>query len=117
MIIINNKDPTFHRVSDNSCDILDWCIISNNLHQKFIDFKVLNNNLVDSDHLPLLVEFNFSKKTKVSEKIMSSTVKLDYNKANWSGFENDLNIVHPPPNTPIDELNRIIVESIISAKE
>jgi hypothetical protein len=78
---------------------------------------VLNNNLVDSDHLPLLVEFNFSNKTKVNEQIMSSTVKLDYNKANWSGFENDLNIVHPPLNTSIDELNRIIVESIISAKE
>ena len=34
LLIVNYKDPTYYRISDNSADILDWCLISNNLNQQ-----------------------------------------------------------------------------------
>jgi hypothetical protein len=61
LLIANNKDHTYFRTHDNSSDILDWCIISNNLHQNFVKFEVLNNNLVESDHIPLRIEMNFEQ--------------------------------------------------------
>ena len=50
--------------------------------------------------------------SKFKHVIKPSTSKLDYNKANWTGFENDLNIQHPTSNVSIDELNRIIVTEL-----
>jgi hypothetical protein len=38
---VNNKDATFYRINDNSRDILDWCLISNNMHKNFKSFEVL----------------------------------------------------------------------------
>ena len=35
LIQLNNKQPTYHRTHDNSSDILDWILVSNNLYSQF----------------------------------------------------------------------------------
>ena len=45
---------------DNSSDILDWFLISNNFYNKYDSFEILENNPVESDHFPILVSLNLS---------------------------------------------------------
>jgi hypothetical protein len=35
LIAVNNKDYTYSRINDNTQDILDWCLISNSIFDKF----------------------------------------------------------------------------------
>jgi exonuclease III len=38
LLVANNNECTYHRMNDNSQDILDWCLISNNIHDKLKSF-------------------------------------------------------------------------------
>ena len=42
ILIANNNEATYSRIHDKSNDILDWCLISSNMHDEFISFDVLD---------------------------------------------------------------------------
>ena len=79
-------------------------------------FEVLNNNLVESDHISLRIEMNFEQ--NVNTNLIDPTYSniYNYNKADWIGFERDTEIQNPPSNTSIDELNSIITKTLNTAK-
>ena len=65
-------------------------------------FEVLNNNLVESDHIPLRIEMNFEQNVNTNLIDPTYSNKYNYNKADWIGFERDTEIQNPPSNTSID---------------
>ncbi len=111
LIIANNNQPTYYRVHDNSSDILDWALMSSNMYEKLTDFKVLDDNEVDSDHYPFKLTLNFEKN---EPDLQNRTItSLNYNKANWPAFQNQLNNKSiPTSNLTIDEINEQLVNAI-----
>ena len=65
-LIVNNKQPTHVNFNDKTSSIIDYCIISTKLHDKFNEFEVLVGEEMTSDHLPCLISFqlnsNFQKR-------------------------------------------------------
>lgn len=68
----------------NNQKILDWVLVSNEVLNTPVDFEVFNENLVDSDHFPIMVSL---KVTTTKEQEQSSNVHmLNYKKTNWENF-------------------------------
>jgi hypothetical protein len=66
---------------DSTSDVLDWFLISNNFFNKFDSFEILENNPVDSDHLPILVSLNLSH--EINKLSKSTRLEHDFNKTDW----------------------------------
>ena len=116
LINANNKDPTYHRIQDNSSDILDWCLISNSLYQKLTSFEVQDNNIVDSDHFPVLIILDLKTDSAQRQNVTNNlSPTLNYNKADWNNFASDLSGQYQTENHNIDELNQLIVDEINKA--
>jgi hypothetical protein len=114
LITLNSNKPTFYRMHDNSSDILDWFLISNNFYNKFDSFEILENNLVDSDHLPILVSLNLSH--EINKLSKSTRLEYDFNKTDWEKFEHHLNSqIINTTNESIDSINEKLTKSINEA--
>ena len=95
---MNNKESTHYNFNGktNINNILDLCIISTNLYNKFISFEVLKDEDMTSDHLSYVVSFNFiNNNTRWSEsnskQPMQNTFKrYNFKKADWNKFRNQL---------------------------
>ena len=121
LLKVNNEKHTFHRISDNSYDTLDWCLLSHNLYEYFISFQVLNKNLVDSDHYPIQINMQFDKNEVQIQELNNNNAKnkFNYNKANWSNFRKDLEQVslNHISSLTIDELNEFLINEIAKARD
>ena len=114
-LIVNDKTPTYHRMHDNSEEILDWCIISSSMHKNFVSFEVLKDNLVDSDHVPMQIKLSKVKNKQATTIEKELSKRYNLNKADWINFAKDLNDVKPQDKLSIDELNSFIIQEIIKA--
>jgi hypothetical protein len=119
LIIINNKQPTYHRLHDNSTEILDWFLISDNMHDKLLEFKVLENSPLNSDHYPIQVKLNLNDNdltcNDTTQVLNNNNIKprYNFNKADWDGFQNSLqNTTINTNKRDIDELNNEITNAI-----
>ena len=114
LIQLNNKQPTYHRTHDNSSDILDWILVSNNLYSQFGQFQVLENNLVDSDHYPILVTMDIKKGLNKNTNYLEE--QFNFNKTDWKTFQEFLNAQHiDTKNQNIDKINEELNEIINKA--
>jgi exonuclease III len=66
-------------IAVNNKDILDWCLISNSIFDKFNSFEVLQKNLVDSDHFPIQIEFQFTNSLNTNHNIINNSTKPQFN--------------------------------------
>ena len=121
LLVVNNADHTYHRLNDNNSDILDWCLVSHNMHEAFKSFKVLHENLVDSDHYPIQIELQFNKKEVQFQELNNDNgkKKFNYKKANWSNFSKDLEIVSLDhiDFLSLDQLNYFLTNELTKAIE
>jgi hypothetical protein len=119
-IIVNNKEPTHINFNGKTKSILDYCIVSNKLSDKFEDFKVCVDEDMTSDHLPYILSLNFdmsNRKIKYSQfaKVNNS---YNFNKANWVEFKNCLPLkVDNGIDNNVNKLNKFVCESLISAAD
>ena len=111
LIVANNSSPTYHCMHRNNQEILDWVLVSNEVSNTPLDFEVLNENLVDSDHYPIMVTL---KVTKTNEQEQSSNAHMfNYKKTNWENFREDLTkSVFTFENKSVNEINDEIVKEI-----
>ncbi len=77
LLEVNNAEPTYHRLSDNSSDILDWCLVSNNIHEDLKSFEVLHGSLLDSDHYPIQIEMKFNENNVKIQELNNNNGKKD----------------------------------------
>lgn len=118
-IAVNNKDITFHRLHDNSKDILDWILISPNLAEYFKCFKVEYEYGITSDHYPIIAIFDFGNKTSnyFAEAQINNTLNLNYNKAEWTKYKEILNKTKSnEEDRDIELINAEIINELIHAR-
>ncbi len=62
-IILNNEDHTYqsYRLNKKFSDKLDLAICSSGIFHSLINFQLLTNEDMTSDHLPVYIEFKHSK--------------------------------------------------------
>ena len=121
-IIANDvSQPTYIGFNQDKKSVLDVCICSPFLWNKITEFKILSNDNMGSDHLPLFVNFSGSplSKTCAANIKYSGEVNFKYEKADWESFKSELDIYAPyiPPNDEIELLNKFFVDSVYSAAQ
>ena len=57
-LIMNNKESTHYCFNGKTESILDYCIVSSNIHKLFDSVEVLKNDDMTSDHVPIKINFN-----------------------------------------------------------
>ena len=66
LIILNNRDLTFHHANGRYSDILDYAFVTSNLYNYIESFEVLDD--IGSDHLPIFIKFKCNiDKNKTTE--------------------------------------------------
>jgi hypothetical protein len=71
LLVLNNRDPTYfsHSIKDYS-EILDLALCSPSAASKLIEFEVLSDMRMGSDHAPISTHFAFSPRfTTINETI------------------------------------------------
>jgi hypothetical protein len=86
LTVLNDRSPTFHRVSSGYKDVLYLMLCSSNLTDSVTDFKVFDEEMT-SDHYPIMTTISLEKAIK-NPNIPKS---LDLKKANWDQFRDFLN--------------------------
>ena len=115
LLIVNNRDPTYHGFSYDKCAILNYCICSSNIYQKTFGFEVLLDSAHDSDHDPFVISIRKAKSPFARAKIAAEHM-FDYKKADWNVFTQSLEITTEMSYTScVDKLNELIVSSIKKA--
>ncbi len=97
---------------------MDYCITSTEIHDSFDSFKVLKNDDMTSDHVPFIIKLNKTQERDSTNrtKYFNSRKVFNFNKANWSKFGELLpNILPTKYGSCVDEINKFVVESIISS--
>ena len=91
------------------------------MHEAFKSFKVLQENLVDSDHNPIQIELQFNKKEVQFQELNNNNgkKKFNYKKANWSNFSKYLEKVSLKhiDFLSLDQLNYFLTSKITKAIE
>ena len=111
LIILNNRDLTFHHSNCRYSDILDYAVVTSKLYNYIDSFKILDD--VGSDHLPIFIKFkcNIDK----NNTIEITDQNLNYNKANWALFKFFLIKSASEIDTKIslNEFNKTVCEKIL----
>ena len=117
IVKLNNKTSTHINFANGSKEILDIVLCSSDIYTSFTKCKVLSKYDMNSDHLPVNVEFNF-KKTKINRCDIKNANDLNLGKADWEKFKQHLPIKFPSEcGNDIQKLNKFIVTSMLSAAE
>jgi exonuclease III len=118
-LIVNNKEPTHFSFNGNSESLLDFCIISTNIHDQFDSFEVLKKDDMTSDHVPILIKFNKNVNEQVIGSCDVNTRKYyNLNKADWLKFKDYLPKTLPTDiDKNINKINRYIIDSIIDSAD
>ena len=75
-LILNNKNYTHHCFNGNTASILDYCIVSSNIHDLFDSFHVLENVDVTSDHVPIMISFKHERNDTANQNNSSNLRKI-----------------------------------------
>lgn len=113
--LINNKEPTFHRVRDNYTEILDLCVCSTGISLLIDSFEVEYKWDMDSDHYPICVSLDLAPNNRArSEK----DNRYNLSRANWALFGSLLNC-NPDEEilADVNKLNLFIVVEMLRAAE
>ena len=84
-LLINDSTPTYSSRSHDYTSVLDIFLVSNNLGRFISSFFVLDDDLT-SDHYPICLQLDFS----IVKIDLSNSLKLNYEKADWVKFQNEL---------------------------
>ncbi len=117
-IILNNNEHTYFNFNGSSSDILDLAISSSTLYDAILNFEVLIDDEMTSDHTPIVLELkNSTVKNKLTEcQNPGKANTYNYNKADWNLFKRSL-----PKSAPIEltndeeKLNDFVVHSLLNA--
>jgi hypothetical protein len=107
--IINNKKHTFHRIYNDYTAQLDLIICSPLPASKLVDFEVLENKEMSSDHYPISAVFDL--KPKKQDRVKSNQLKFDYKEL----FKEELDNSTLQTDTSIEELELNIRSKILDA--
>jgi len=101
MLILNDDKPTYYSYSNpNYCARLDLIISSPSIEEMNTSCVVVVDQLLRSDHFPVVAQFNLRKQT--TNSIEKNTKIFDYWKADWPLFKQLLQNLDPPAEVKSD---------------
>ena len=106
---------TFQRVREDGCQnsVIDYAVVDRSLQGNVSAFKVCVDSFVDSDHNPLLIQF---ENLRTEEGVAQRTL---FKKVNWEKFrvevENKMDSIEDFTELSIESKSRLIERSILSA--
>jgi hypothetical protein len=92
--MLNDKSSTYINFSSGTKEVLDIVLCSSDAFTSFTKFEVLSKYDMNSDHLPIKVDFNF-KKNKIERSNLNRANEFDFEKANWKKYKQHLPIHFP----------------------
>jgi exonuclease III len=115
-IILNDSSPTFFR--NDYFELLDYMISTPRIASKCIKFKVEENSLLFSDHIPIECWIVCEWPVKENKK----SIAFDFSRANWPLFREELDKIatshsHILDTLDINELNEFFANSILLAAD
>ena len=120
-ILINNKEQTYFQTHNYYSELLDLILISSNLYTELKKFNVLNNCDLGSDHFAICCELKNNKNVnnrKSNNSKENNEFNLNYAKADWAKFTNELDKIEIEDILKINDVNIInefIITSILNA--
>lgn len=120
-LILNNSDFTHRSFSGLTESVLDIILCSSELYEFLMDFKVLYQWEMHSDHFPVSISLNKTNARLESNIISTSACKksatnFNFKKADWEIFRKNLPSTFPVEiENDVDKLNAFIVDSLLIA--
>jgi hypothetical protein len=118
-VILNKKDEfTYYRERSGYKEILDLVICSSSLYSCINGCYVDYDLELQSDHIP--VKLNFKNLTAVESEELCDDKHINYAKANWKLFKEELDLIDTREimkNKNANEINNFFVESINRVSE
>jgi hypothetical protein len=117
-ILNGHLEPTYIQMSKNYSERLDVVIASPSISSKLINVQLLLEPLLHSDHLPIITELGVYKSV-ASNTNNITTVKTQYNKADWNKFGKALDescaTIPSEVNNDPNRLNDSLIKALVTA--
>ncbi|RNA24502.1 RNA-directed DNA polymerase from mobile element jockey-like, partial [Brachionus plicatilis] len=112
---INDTTPTYNRFKTDHFEVLDLFLIPSSLSDKVLDFKVLLDHDMLSDHFP--IQTCISTEYLIAVESLKTT--LNFKKANWELYRDLLKSSNQQISsfTNIDDINKHISEKIVKTAQ
>jgi hypothetical protein len=81
LVVLNDESPTYFRFKSDYTEILDLFICPPNIANSMLNFEVLVEHMMSSDHAPIMCTLGLKKNFRVD--IKPSEPKFNFNKADW----------------------------------
>jgi hypothetical protein len=81
LVVLNDESPTYFRFKSDYTEILDLFIYPPNIANSMLNFEVLVEHRMSSDHAPIMCTLGLKKNFRL--EIKPSEPKFNFNKADW----------------------------------
>ena len=81
LVVLNDESPTYFRFKSDYTEILDLFICPPNIANSMLNFEVLVEHMMSSDHAPIMCTLGLKKNFRL--EIKPSEPKFNFNKADW----------------------------------
>jgi hypothetical protein len=81
LVVLNDESPTYFRFKSDYTEILDLFICPPNIANSMLNFEVLVEHRMSSDHAPIMCTLGLKKNFRL--EIKPSEPKFNFNKADW----------------------------------
>jgi hypothetical protein len=118
LIVLNNNEPTYFRFGRDYNEKLDLAVANASLASKVTGFEVLLDDMMGSDHAPILVEIHTGQErvSSILPEVISPS--FNFKKADWPAFAARLESVAdsvPDVLNDVESLNAFISSAIVEA--
>ncbi len=81
LVVLNDESPICFRFKSDYSEILDLFICPPNIANSMLNFEVLVEHMMSSDHAPIMCTLGLKKNFRLD--IKPSEPKFNFNKADW----------------------------------
>ena len=84
LVVLNDESPTYFRYKSDYSEILDLFICPSKIANLMMNYEVLTDQMMRSDHAPIMCTLGLKKNFRI--EIKPSEPKFNFNKADWVSY-------------------------------
>ena len=84
LVVLNDESPTYFRYKSDYSEILDLFICPSKIANLMMNYEVLTDQMMRSDHAPIMCILGLKKNFRI--EIKTSEPKFNFNKADWVSY-------------------------------
>ena len=84
LVVLNDESPTYFRYKSDYSEILDLFICPSKIANLMMNYEVLTDQMMRSDHAPIMCTLGLKKNFRI--EIKPSEPKFNSNKADWVSY-------------------------------